>query len=244
MRIARQLGTVVTHAGNLDPMGEGVLILLIGPEAQKQQARLQSADKEYEFDLLFGFSTDSYDALGLITEAAGDRLVDFREEDLREQVSRLKGRRIQTVPPYSSLVVKGKPLFWWARQGRIGEVGLPRREIRIDQADLIRTSRMSVPDLRAIIFKGIAAVKGDFRQPEITARWARFIETDPGCELPLATIRMTVSAGTYVRSIGHELGAAMGIPALVMRILRTRSGNYTLSDCQDWEGPARGASSG
>ncbi|HEY5594701.1 MAG TPA: tRNA pseudouridine(55) synthase, partial [Nitrospiria bacterium] len=68
IRLAETFGTVVTHTGSLDPMAEGVLVLLVGPEAKKRQVELQAVKKEYEFDLLFGFSTDSYDSLGLVTD--------------------------------------------------------------------------------------------------------------------------------------------------------------------------------
>ncbi|HEY5595528.1 MAG TPA: tRNA pseudouridine(55) synthase TruB, partial [Nitrospiria bacterium] len=48
----------------------------------------------------------------------------------------------------------------------------------------------------------------------------------------IATIRMTVSSGSYVRSIANEIGKRVGIPSFALRILRTRNGRFGLSDCK------------
>ena len=58
----------MSYAGRLDPMAEGVLIILAG-EANKKKSDFLSLDKEYTFDVLFGFSTDTYDVLGVMADA-------------------------------------------------------------------------------------------------------------------------------------------------------------------------------
>ncbi|HEY4484989.1 MAG TPA: hypothetical protein VI702_01510, partial [Nitrospiria bacterium] len=90
------LGTVVGHAGNLDPMAEGVLVLLVGPEANQNQAKYKAAEKEYRFDLLFGFSTDSYDVLGEVTRMARYSTQRFDTDKLARAVENLVGRQRQT----------------------------------------------------------------------------------------------------------------------------------------------------
>jgi tRNA pseudouridine55 synthase len=232
IRLAEKLGTVVTHTGSLDPMAEGVLVLLIGPEAKKQQAELQAVDKEYEFDLLFGFSTDSYDALGLVTDTSTYEPENFPEQTLNDLVARLTGKREQEPPPFSSIVIRGKPLFWWAREGRLDEVGLPVREIKIYKAELIRLSLITKPDLETLILKNIGLIVGDFRQDRIKENWRTALAKNPNNRFSIATIRIAVSSGSYVRSIVNELGKALGIPAVALRILRTRNGRFGLSDCK------------
>jgi tRNA pseudouridine55 synthase len=232
IRLAEKLGTVVTHTGSLDPMAEGVLVLLIGPEAKKRQAELQTVNKEYEFDLLFGFSTDSYDPLGLITDTAAYEPDDFPEGKLNHLVFGLGGKRKQEVPPYSSIVIRGKPLFWWAREGRLDEVGLPVREIEIHKTELPGRHQISKPDLEALIFKKIDCVAGDFRQDRIKEGWRAALSRHPNNRFSVATIRMTVGSGTYIRSIANEIGKTIGISSLVLRILRSRSGRFGLSDCK------------
>lgn len=54
----------MTYAGRLDPMAEGELLVLVGEECYEKEKYL-GLDKEYEFDILFGFGTDTYDILGL-----------------------------------------------------------------------------------------------------------------------------------------------------------------------------------
>ncbi len=232
IRLAEKLGTVVTHTGSLDPMAEGVLVLLIGPEAKKRQAELQSVYKEYDFDLLIGFSTDSYDALGLVTDAAAYKPENFPKEKLSDLVRQWVGKRKQEVPPYSSIVIRGKPLFWWTREGRLDEVGLPVREIEVYKAGLSRLSRVTKTVLEALIMENVGRIEGDFRQERIKEGWRSALEKNPNDHFSVATIRMIVSSGTYVRSIANELGKTLGIPSLALRILRTRNGRFGLSDCK------------
>jgi tRNA pseudouridine55 synthase len=231
IRLAQKLGTVVTHTGSLDPMAEGVLVLLIGPAARKKQAELQAVDKDYEFDLLFGVSTDSYDQLGLVTDAAAYEPENFPEEKLNDLVTRRVGKRKQKLPPFSSTVIRGKPLFWWAREGRLQEVGLPVREIEIYKAELVRRSEITKSDLEKLILKNILLIDGDFRQDRIKESWQTALVDHPNDRFSIATIRITVSSGTYVRSIANELGQALGIPSIALRILRTRNGRFGLAGC-------------
>jgi len=231
IRLAQKLGTVVTHTGSLDPMAEGVLVLLIGPEARKRQAELQAVDKDYEFDLLFGFSTDSYDQLGRVTDSVAYEPEKFPQEKLSDLVTRLVGKREQELPPFSSSVIRGKPLFWWAREGRLQEVGLPVREIEIYKAELVRRSKITKSDLGMLILKNIRLIDGDFRQDKIKEIWRTALADHPNDRFSIATIRMTVGSGTYVRSIVNELGRAIRIPSFALRILRTRNGRFDLAGC-------------
>jgi len=231
IRLAQKLSTVVTHTGSLDPMAEGVLVLLVGPEARKRQAELQAVDKDYEFDLLSGFSTDSYDQLGLVTGMAAYDPENFPEEKVNDLVTRLVGKREQELPPFSSTIIRGKPLFWWAREGRLQEVGLPVREIEIYKAELLRRSEITKSDLEKLILKNILLTDGDFRQDRIKEIWQTALADHPNDRFSIATIRTTVGSGTYIRSIVNELGQAIEIPSIALRILRTRNGRFDLAAC-------------
>src|ERR1035437_1661782 len=59
----------MTYAGRLDPLAEGLLIVLYGDEIKNKEKYL-GLDKEYEVDILFGFATDTYDVLGKVTKVA------------------------------------------------------------------------------------------------------------------------------------------------------------------------------
>ncbi|MEK6683701.1 MAG: hypothetical protein AABY46_03485 [Nitrospirota bacterium] len=232
IRLAEKFGTVVTHTGSLDPMAEGVLVLLIGPEAKKRQAELQAVDKEYEFDLLFGFSTDSYDSLGLVTNATAYDPEKFPEEKLNDLIRQSVGKRKQELPPFSSIVIRGKPLFWWAREGRLDEVGLPVREIEVYEAKRSGLDRITKTDLETLIVENIGRIEGDFRQERIKESWRSALASHSNNRFSVVTIRITVSSGTYVRSIANELGKTLRVPSIALRILRTRNGRFGLSDCK------------
>lgn len=233
-QVARRLGTVVTHTGTLDPMTDGVLVLLVGPEARRRQAALQRVDKEYRVEVCFGMATDSYDRLGRVTAAGAYDPVALACR-LAPAVAALVGRTRQTVPAYSAKVVRGKPLFWWARRGRLEEVGLPQQEIEVHSAELVKIEHVPKTVLAVRVRNGLDTVEGDFRQSEIGACWDTAVARHANSTFAVARLRLTVSAGTYVRSLAHGLGAAVGVPAFVLRLTRTRCGAVALADCRPVE---------
>lgn len=229
--LAQRLGTVVTHTGTLDPMAEGVLVLLVGPEARRRQTALQRVDKEYLVEIGFGCATDSHDRLGLVTAAAAYDPVVLAAR-LPTAVAALIGRRRQPVPPYSGKVVRGKALFWWARHGRLAEIGLPQQEIEVHSAAVAGVEEVRRDALRARAQDGLDAVQGDFRQADIRAGWDTALARHPNASFTIARLRLVVSAGAYVRSLAHGLGLALGVPAFVLRLTRTRCGATALADCR------------
>ena len=105
---------VLSYAGRLDPMAEGVMLCLVGSANHRREAYLDMS-KEYTLDILFGFSTDTYDVLGKITES-GEPLGIMRKK-IKEALNEFRGMQAQEYPPYSSKTVEGKSLFAWAREG-------------------------------------------------------------------------------------------------------------------------------
>jgi tRNA pseudouridine(55) synthase len=208
-----------------------VLVLLVGPDARRNQAALQRVDKEYRVEICFGFATDSYDRLGLVASAAAYDPAALRPR-LETAVAHLVGQRRQPIPPYSSKVVRGKPLFWWARHGRLDEVGLPQQQIKVQAAELVFVEEIANAALAARVRDGLDAVEGDFRQEQIAAGWGVALAQHPNPVFTVAQLRLVVSAGAYVRSLAHGLGAVLGIPAFVLRLTRTRCGAVGLSDCR------------
>jgi tRNA pseudouridine55 synthase len=231
MKLSQKLRTKVSHTGNLDPMAEGVLVFLIGPEALEQQSRLQNADKEYEFDVLLGFSTDSYDQLGLVDVINHYKITNDLNNKLKHCIHKLPGKHRMPRPAYSYKKIGGKPLYWWARQGRLHEIPLPEVEVLIYKAELIRVWTVTKRRLRTTIMKNVRRVGGDFRQEAILKRWDQALKEHPNERFCVARIRMTCSKGTYVRSIAHHIGISIGILSMALRILRTKTGKITLSDC-------------
>ncbi|HEY5649131.1 MAG TPA: hypothetical protein VLB09_03195 [Nitrospiria bacterium] len=244
IRLSQKWKCPVTHSGILDPMAEGVLVLLAGAESKNRQAEFQSGLKTYRFETLFGFSTDSYDALGLVSRKKGYPPSRFPVGRLREEVARWTARARQAIPPFSAKVIKGRPLFWWARQGRLKEIGPSFRKIRIESARLVSIETIEKEALARKITRAIGKVEGDFRQDAILGKWKKALGNHPNRKFIAARIEMRVSGGTYIRSIAHDLGRAMGIPAFALGIKRTQSGDIRIRDCVPFEEAIRVLSPG
>ena len=105
-----------TYAGRLDPMAEGLLIVLGGDEC-KDAKRYHNLNKTYEYSFIVGVSTDTYDCLGNIMT------VQYPEKEIdglvQEAVKKITGKQTLPYPPYSSKTVSGVPLFEYARNNTL-----------------------------------------------------------------------------------------------------------------------------
>lgn len=216
---------VLSYAGRLDPMAEGVLIALVGSENKNREKYLE-LDKEYILDVLFGFSTDSYDILGKVLNS-GDPS-DITPQRVRQALNEFRGTLAQEYPPYSSKTVEGKSLWSWARSGAIDALILPRRTVTIYDIAVEKFYKIKEPQLFAYIEDAVTKVQGDFRQEEILRLWGRELRKTGAREFPCASIKITCSSGTYARGIANKLGNLLDVPALSLHILRTRVGEYTV----------------
>ncbi len=218
---------VLSYAGRLDPMAEGVMITLVGSANKMREAYLDMS-KEYVLDILFGFATDTYDVLGRIMEN-GDTTSGLTKKAIEQGLNEFRGRVSQEYPPYSSKAVEGKPLFQWARMGAISSLVLPKKTVTIYDITLEGIYKIKEPALLSYIEAGIEKVHGDFRQEEIMVGWKRALRSNGEREFPCATVKISCSSGTYARSIAHGLGQDLGIPSLALHILRTKVGDYESS---------------
>ncbi len=218
---------VLSYAGRLDPMAEGVLLCLVGSANKRREAYLD-LNKEYVLDVLFGFSSDTYDVLGRVMEtgeAAG-----LNRDTVAKGLNEFRGSISQEYPPYSSKTVDGKSLFEWARRNALGALVLPSRTVTIYELSVDHLYKVSEQMLLSYIEMNVGKVNGDFRQEEIVRTWKRHLKADGTREFPCATIKISCTSGTYARSIAHGLGARLGIPALSLHILRTQVGDYSVSN--------------
>src|SRR3989344_7692285 len=151
----------MTCAGRLDPMASGLLIVLAGEETKNKEKYL-ALDKEYEFEVLFGFSTDTYDILGkvhhydIINNVIMINSRDVLEKAIKENLKFFTGKFIQTYPAYSSKTVKGKPLFEYAREGL--DVEAPKREVLVKQLKFFKLRKIGTKALLVNIEKRIRKV--------------------------------------------------------------------------------------
>ena len=118
----------VGHAGTLDPLATGVLVLLLG-KSTKLSNEFIDFDKAYSSTLLLGTDTDSSDTLGeIISSKPFDNITETQVEDA---LLKFKGEINQVPPMFSAVKIKGKKLYEWARKGI--DVDRPSRKVFIKQ---------------------------------------------------------------------------------------------------------------
>jgi tRNA pseudouridine55 synthase len=205
-RVRRLLGTRrVGHAGTLDPMATGLLVVLVG-EATKLEPYLATAEKGYRATIAFGRSTDTLDVTGTTTATAAvdeglvaelaslERAGGLTEAPRIAAALELERLRTEQQPPaHSAIKIDGVRSYAHARAGR--EVALALRPVRM--LELALDAATSAP--------------------------------------PSLEVSMRVSKGYYVRSFARDLGAALGAPSALARLRRTRSGSFELSDAVSLE---------
>ena len=213
--------TKMTYLGRLDPMAEGVLLVLTGNTRDKE--KYLSLDKTYEFEVLWGVESDTYDILGKTNFVKGPLKLENKMEKLLEKISK---KKTQSYPPYSSKTVGGKPLFMWARENKVDEIDIPERIIKIFSLEHIHTRLTTGGEVREEVMKRINLVNGDFRQKEIIKGWQNTLEDKEKENFLISKFKADVSSGTYVRGLAHEMGKSLDTGAIAYSIKRTRVGEY------------------
>jgi tRNA pseudouridine55 synthase len=122
----------VGHAGTLDPMATGVLLLCLG-QATRVAEYLMASRKRYRATIVLGATTDTYDADGETTYSGGQ--TDFGREEIEAALAGFVGRIEQVPPMYSALKRDGQPLHRLARQGVTVE--RKPRPVEIDEIKLV-----------------------------------------------------------------------------------------------------------
>lgn len=128
----------VGHAGTLDPLATGLLIILVSREFTKLQDKFMKQDKEYQVKAKFGVITDSYDSMGeVVNEADWTDVKKITEEMVKKEMKEFVGEIEQTVPAFSAIKVKGQKLYQKARRGNIDLKSLPKRMVTIYNFELL-----------------------------------------------------------------------------------------------------------
>lgn len=218
----------MTYAGRLDPMAEGALLVLVGEEC-KNKDRYLAFDKEYEMDVLFGFETDSYDLLGLAKSETGQSSIfsvlgsprqnfgqTLKNPTLTDFLKTFVRKFTQKYPPYSSRY------FAKARTGKLVDDEILSKEVEIYGIKLLKNKNISKKSLHNYIIKSVNKVKGDFRQKKILAKWKIVLQKSKLKKFPVISLKVRCSSGTYMRSLAHNIGNEVGVPASVLRLKRTR----------------------
>jgi tRNA pseudouridine55 synthase len=178
----------VGHAGTLDPLATGLLIICTG-KFTKQINEFMGMQKEYTGSLVLGATTASYD---LEQEPENFKSIDtITELAIQEATKQFIGTILQMPPQHSAIKKDGKRLYESARQGI--EVKVDPRQITIEQFEITKI------------------------------------------DLPNIEFRVLCSTGTYIRSLVHDFGQALGVGAYMSGLRRTKIGKFNVEDAMHWE---------
>jgi tRNA pseudouridine55 synthase len=242
----------VGHAGTLDPLATGVLLVCIG-KATKLAEELQSHDKEYVAGITFGATTPSYDL-----EKEIDRF--FPHEHITasavaEALPAFIGEQDQVAPLFSAKSVDGVRAYELARKlynansrsasddprdvpsaithplagGGMSSPASSTVGDEIDNAaeNLLRVSRISITELELISYGSASPI---IIESESNASSRINVTDNSALGLPRAVVRMACSKGTYVRAFSRDLGEALGSGAHLDSLQRSRSGIFRVEN--------------
>jgi tRNA pseudouridine(55) synthase len=232
------LSLSMTYAGRLDPMAEGLLLVLSG-DAIFEKDKYLGLTKVYEFEILWEFETDTLDILGVVKH--DDISIFPTEADVQKKVKETVGKFEQSYPAYSSQPAEGvdvdgkivsKPLVEWSRLGKINEIKIPSHEVEIFEAEYEGRRFESGADLLQKISSRINLVTGDFRQGKISGEWKKILESHAENQYAIDKIKIKVSGGFYVRQFVADLAKSLNVKALTYHILRTEVGEYRIVESE------------
>lgn len=202
----------VGHAGTLDPLATGLLIVCAG-NATKKAEQFQAHDKIYTATFEFGATTPSFDL-----EQPVDKCFPFEhitEDSVREALSGFLGEQQQVPPMFSAKMVGGMRAYEYARTGQ--PVELSTSTIRIDEIELLEFHPAG--DARDG-GKETAAGKDKSDLAAVRNIHNYHVSGDTDGQRPWAVVRIRCSKGTYIRSIARDLGLALGSGAFLTALRR------------------------
>lgn len=222
----------VGHAGTLDPLATGVLLVCIG-KATKLAETLQKEGKEYLAGVSFGATTPSYDLEKAIDQEYPVEGV--TEESVREVLPRFLGEQEQIAPLFSAKSVDGVRAYELARK-QYREAHKEKTDVMTDfdhtVAETLNKQIINISGMELISFFPNGKESG----PELSDEGLRpnprinVVDTS-ALHLPLAMIRIKCSKGTYIRALARDLGEALGSGAHLNSLERTESGGFTVGNC-------------
>lgn len=233
-RRARQRNNYIKigHGGTLDPLADGVLVIGVGTGTRSLSDYLGKCRKTYLATAMFGVSTTTYDSEGKILEYGPTS--HLTKESISEVLkSKFSGDILQTPPVYSALKMNGKPLYEYARNNEPLPKEVKPRECRIDRievkGDLSAEHKFSIPQENASeeelnMAKQLKNLSG--KEEPSTA-------DGPGTspeKFPVISIEFSVSSGTYIRSLIHDIGLELGTAAHMVALTRLSQGEWELEN--------------
>lgn len=220
-RVRRLAGTKkVGHAGTLDPMATGVLVLGIG-RATRLLTFVVGADKTYTATIRLGQATVTDDAEGEVIESRGAAGV--TPTSLTEKVSMRIGPLLQRPSAVSAIKIDGQRAYARVRAGE--EVDLPARPVTVHRFEILGAPRALTVPGRAAGDDVPCGSEGDDAMPAALP------------DVPVLDVDVLVecSSGTYIRALARDIGADLGTGGHLTMLRRDQVGPFTLDEAATLE---------
>lgn len=220
----------VGHAGTLDPLATGVLLVCIG-KATKLAEDLQKEGKEYVAGITFGATTPSYDL-----EKAVDRTFPtdgVSKESLLSVLPQFIGEQEQIAPLFSAKSIDGVRAYELARL-QYREAGKAKTDVMDDfdhtVAETLNRQFINIREMELLSYSPSGIPQEDLpaEDPDLRPNPRINVEDNTALGLPHARIRVACSKGTYIRALARDLGEAVGSGAHLDSLCRTKSGGFTV----------------
>lgn len=213
------------YCGRLDPMARGEMLFLEDLECKSMDNYI-GTDKTYEFEIIFGLSTDTDDVLGFINNS--NFVSDTKELEIKfknQLATRLK-TNIQKFHRYSSYMLRKKdsrkPLWQWEKLGLLMETDIPTKNVNIYNINILEEKIYKLPNFVDEIITKIDKLdkRHDFRQVSIIKKWTSLKLKHPKVKLKSFKIYIDVSSGFYIRQLGNDIKTQLDFPFLIHDINR------------------------
>lgn len=206
------------HTGTLDVMATG-LIMLVSTKLRPLEKFFKQFNKQYEFEVITGFSTDTHDLLGLITSYSNNPI-----KKLNTPVINSYTKQVPPKVSYKNLNSL-KKLNNFLNGGNLKS--LRPKQVKIKQLQFLGKKQISKGKFKHDLFSNINKVEGEFRQKQIIQRYNKNLNKLPDL-FTVYKYKITVSSGFYVRAFVRDLAKLNNFPLCTYSIKRTCIGLFCI----------------
>ena len=223
----------ISYSGRLDPMAEGLVILLIDEECKHQDKYIEKS-KIYKSELLIGITTDTYDILGLPSINENTTIKENISIDyISNIIYSFAGSYKQNYQNFSSICAISKftgirkPLWKWSKENKINEINIPSKIVNIKSILINKIKTITSSELLDTILYKLSLLtdsNNNFRQIEIKNEWNKLLNQDKYINKKWYVIELEthVSKGTYIRTLSNDICDKLNCKGIALSINRIK----------------------
>ena len=217
----------VGHAGTLDPFATGLLIVLAG-KMTREQDKFMRHDKTYSAKIRLGETSTTGDPEGEISQIlTNEQAENFAKNLKNEEIAKMLEEK------FTGEITQIPPVFSAIKMDGVKAYEISRKAMKI---------REKPADQRSEKERKILAKNDEFREKFATEKSRKIVVKNleiVDFQWPILEIRAEVSAGTYIRTLAEDIGAALGTGAFCAELRREKIGEFDVKDAVKFDGFAK-----